>query len=148
MCSLRLGLVFAVTTVRCVGQIGAPSAIRGGAGGAGDGELAPPDCDAGDVSTEASVVRLLNRREYASTVRDLLGVDGGAVVARFPGDPILGFDNGAANVVASSALVEEHLAVAEALAAASDLDLLAPCPAGRDPRDCARDFIQGFGRRV
>jgi hypothetical protein len=88
---------------------------------------------------------MLNRREYRNTVVDLLGTTVPELDS-FPAESIVGFDNYAESLVASSALVDKQLAAAEALAAKADVGTLAPCSG--DESTCADTFITSFGRRA
>lgn len=93
-------------------------------------------------------VRRLTRAEYASTVRDLTGVDDVGVV--FTADSVVnGYDNDADALTASPLLVEQWLEAAERVADAlvSRPDGPASCPSGQH-ETCARDFIEAFGARA
>ena len=119
----------------------------GGDDGSGDGG---PEAQCG---TAPSVVRMLNRREYRNTLRDLLGLDQGeadALAEAIPADARVGFDNNAQSLVASAIHVEQHLAIAETVAETVDLDGLLQCD-GDDPGDeqiCAEAFVDEFGERA
>lgn len=142
---LLLGMLFGASG--CVGEILEPGEREGhgASGGSGPGQGTEAlECDGVAPDTEPNVVRMLNRREYENTVRDLLGVTIPAIDG-FPAEPIVGFDNHAASLVASSALVDKQLEAAEALAQAYTLP---PCPNGSDESGCADQFIQSFGRRA
>ena len=92
-------------------------------------------------------LRRLTNEEYNNTVRDLLGDTSRPADAFPPDETVFGFEN---NTVApvTQLLVERYMSAAEALAAASRLDKLAPCPAGAPQEGCARAFIDAFGRRA
>ncbi len=142
-----LGLALLVSATACVGQITDPDEQGGSSTGPGKGRTRDGlVCVEGAIEAECGLVRMLNRREYRNTVRDLLGVTP-AELDGFPSDPIVGFDNHAASLVASPAFVDKQLEAAEALAAQADLAALAPCPSG-DEAACADEFIASFGRRA
>jgi len=125
----------------CIGRIG-DDAPGGALPSPGPGLAA--ECSSAAPDTEPVMVRMLNRREYQNTIRDLLAVPTD-IVADFPPDPIVAFDNQAESLVASSLLVEKHLDAAETFAAAADLGSLGLCAA---PESCIDDFIAAFGRRA
>jgi hypothetical protein len=109
----------------------------------------PLDCN--DVVPGAAEARLLTRLQYDNTVRDLLG-DASAPAQGFPAEnTLLGFGNNADAHRASLLLAEEHLAAAEALAAASvarGVDGLLPCDAGDRSEACVSRFVTEFGYRA
>ena len=96
-------------------------------------------------------MRRLTRLEYNNTVRDLLG-DTTAPADRFPPDEVSnGFNNNGAVLSVSPLLAEKYQEAAEALAATAvkNLAALVPCDPARAGEDaCARQFVEGFGRRV
>lgn len=111
---------------------------------------APIDCTAG-VAPGAAEARLLTRRQYDNTIRDLLG-DVSAVALTFPAEnTLLGFGNNADAHRASLLLVERHVAAGEELAAAAvarGLDSLLPCEASDRSEACVERFITEFGYRA
>ncbi|HRI66551.1 MAG TPA: DUF1592 domain-containing protein [Polyangium sp.] len=100
------------------------------------------------VAVPAPLRRLTNE-EYNNTIRDLLGDTSRPADAFPPDEAIGGFEN---NTIApiTQDLVERYLETAEALAARAitHIDTLAPCPTNSKPLDCARGFIDAFGRRA
>jgi hypothetical protein len=94
------------------------------------------------------MLRLLTRRELASTVRDLLNVDV-PEVDKLPVEPrVRGFDNNASASVVTSRHVDEYVALAESLSAqglSSQRAALACDPA---TLGCAAEFVQSFGLRA
>lgn len=133
MC-LGLTLAFAAGG-GCVGHIGDDPSM---------GEEPGLSTQCAGAEPEPTIVRMLNRREYGNTVRDLLGVPSD-ITGQFPADPIVGFDNRAESLVASSLLVEKHFDAAETLAFDADVAPLLPCAA---PDSCLDEFIDSFGRRA
>jgi hypothetical protein len=116
--------------------------------------VAPPGntaLDCASVVPGAAEARLLTRLQYDNTVRDLLG-DTSAPAQGFPAEnTLLGFSNNADAHRASLLLTEEHLAAAEALAAASvarGIDALLPCEAGDRSEACVSRFVSEFGYRA
>jgi uncharacterized protein DUF1592/uncharacterized protein DUF1588/uncharacterized protein DUF1595/uncharacterized protein DUF1587/uncharacterized protein DUF1585 len=125
------------------------SASEGGSESSESGGPVDGDCD--DVEAAAAVIRPLNRREYANTIRDLFALDDATVadlVADFPPDAIVGFDNHAESLVASDLLVEAQLYAAESIAATIDLASLLPCDPAADEDACATATIDAFGLRA
>ncbi|QDU20281.1 DUF1592 domain-containing protein [Urbifossiella limnaea] len=113
-----------------------------------------------------SVVRRLNRYEYNRTVRDLLGVDLDAAGAVGITDDVAGeaFDNLAAALTVTDALVEKHFAAADLIVDAlyatapkkgakagkgpTPFERVFPDTAGLRPRDAARRVIEPLARRA
>ncbi len=118
----------------------------------GDDDDAPPvitpgvHCD--DERPAARQLRLLTRREYQNTVRDLLGVEVDA--ASIPVEPRpQGFDNTAAAMVITSRHMDSYVAVAEDAverAVTTRRATLVPC----DPAApaCARQVVETLGSRA
>ena len=125
-----------------------------GNGSPGEGERRvrpagePAVCTAKELPP-APPVRRLTRREYNNTVRDLLG-DGSAPARDFGLDGTLGWFENNAGAPVNTLSATQYSEAAESLArlaVSSRLTALAPCaPAGDD--DCARSFIQSFGKRA
>lgn len=111
-----------------------------------------PSDPAGGCLEEAPgqrIVRLLTRREYQNTVRDLLGVTP-PDTASIPVEPrVLGFDNNAAASVVTSRHADAYVDLAEQLAAsavATQRGSLLPCNSGQD--GCAEQFVRSLGQRA
>jgi len=99
----------------------------------------------------AAPIRRMTHFEYNATVRDLLGDDTQPAASFGVEEEALGFNNNAANLVTSSALVEKYMLAAEAIAARATvaIDTLVPCDAVTLGADvCAAQFIQDFGQRA
>jgi hypothetical protein len=112
----------------------------------GPGSMTTPSAPA---EPGASPLRRLTRREYANTVRDLLGVE--AVGGRLSVDQDnAGFAIGGPVSTATDASRLLDSAGELAVAAASKISALIPCPnvAANGEEACAKDFIQQFGRRA
>ncbi|HYJ08228.1 MAG TPA: DUF1592 domain-containing protein [Polyangiaceae bacterium] len=138
------------------------SSVDGGAanatpGGASEGDpLAPAEpIDCTGEEAPPAPLRRLTQREYENTVFDLLGVV--VPIGDFPADPVGGgFDNNAAALGVSPLHAEKYLEAAEALAQEalqSQWSALVPCTEAdavdQDvASECARDFVQSFGRRA
>lgn len=74
-------------------------------------------CSTADAQVPFRVLTRLNRAEYDNTVRDLLGDESRAALALLPADAGEGaFDNNAAALSISPALVETYVALADELA--------------------------------
>jgi hypothetical protein len=118
-------------------------------GGDGDG---PPEiidgvpCD--DERPVARQLRLLTRREYQNTIRDLLGVD--VDTSTIPVEPRpQGFDNTAAAMVITSRHLDAFIALAEdsvERALTTRRAELVPCDAAA--ADCPRRFVESIGARA
>ena len=136
--------------------LGAQAEDTAGAGDStdagGDDEGGSDDDAPADVCETASVgvtpLSRLTKAEYDHTIIDLLGIDADAESA-LPPDGLSGlFANNGATAVSSYA-VEVYRDLAESLAAQSDLDALVPCdPVVIGESECAREFVEQFGRRA
>lgn len=128
----------------CVGELGdAP-------GSSTDPPLQPLVCGV-DAHPGPAPIRRMTRFEYDNTVRDLLG-DTTHPAADFGAEEeALGFNNNAANLVTSSALVEKYMVAAEGIAARAteSMSTVVPCdPAAIGEDACAQQFIASFGKRA
>jgi hypothetical protein len=98
-----------------------------------------------------STVRRLTHREFANSVRDLVG-DTAAVTQGFPPEEeALGFTNNADAQQVSQVLVEKYLVSSEGIArrATRVMSGLLRCdPVTTGEEACARQFIETFGRRT
>lgn len=110
------------------------------------------------ATTEAKfpfrVMTRLNRAEYDNTVRDLLGDQSHAALAQLPADAGEGaFDNNAAALTISPALVETYVALADEVAtvamapASQGRSLVLVCDPGGDAA-CIDDVIINLGTRA
>jgi hypothetical protein len=126
---------------------GAGAVVPGGSG-RGGGSLPPPPANS---APGVSQLRRLTVLEYRNTVRDLLGVTDAPAVD-FAGDQEArnsGYTSGAAITTASDA--RKVLEGTDRLATLAMPKLAGQVPCMADPaaaEPCARQFIQGFGRRV
>ena len=122
-----------------------------GAGGSTTGGSPGTEEACPTIEVPRTALRRLTRFEYASTVRDLLGVDP-ALASELPADEVTnGFDNNAAVLTVSSLHAEKYVLVSEALARAAvqNLAALTACDAAAQGEDaCALDFARRFGRRA
>jgi hypothetical protein len=101
-----------------------------------------------DLQPAPRSLRLLTRREYANTVRDLLSYTG-TLTQDFPVEPqVRGYDNNAKVSIVTSRHVDEYLSAAEQLAQFAISQRKAPgqCTAGTALDACAKSFIPAFGR--
>lgn len=103
-------------------------------------------CD-GEIPV-ARQLRLLTRREYANTVRDLLGVE--VDTANIPVEPRpQGFDNTASAMVVTSRHLDAFVALAEDAverAVTTRRAELVPCDVAA--ADCPRRFVESIGLRA
>jgi hypothetical protein len=141
----RVASALGLTTVLatgCVGEIGSRPA--------GEGEQ-PIHCTDGAAHPGPSPIRRLTRADYDNTVRDLLG-DTTRPATAFPlEEEQYGFNNNANVLTVSLLLAEQYEQAAEDLStvAVQDLTTLLPCdPATAGEDDCARSFIETFGKRA
>jgi hypothetical protein len=109
------------------------------------------DCEASAVDPGASPLRLLSRRQYMNTVRDLVGEVEGLEEALGPASEASAF--GLVQPDVTQVELESFQAAADLLAAAvvSDPETLAavaPCETPEAPVDCARAMIEDFGARA
>ncbi|AUX26351.1 hypothetical protein SOCEGT47_069120 [Sorangium cellulosum] len=95
----------------------------------------------------------LTHAQYDNTIRDLFGKDMKASAA-FLADPAFdGFDNNAKALTVSDRLARDYRRAAETIAegVVADrgvLDRILPCAPEGDGEACARQLIQGLGKRV
>lgn len=114
--------------------------------------LPPPPISCDESTLRAAQLRLLTRREYADTVRDLLGLEATGALVDFPVEiRVRGYDNNASVADVTSRHIDEYLAEAEDLAvravATKKVELVS-CDPTTDAVGCARTFLQQFGRRA
>ncbi len=164
--SLSMLLVCAAGAGGCSGEIvGGPGGPGAGAGGGGGGSggapgaSVPPPPAGDDRVFFASAVRRLTKGELRGTLSELLGLDLGAELSKFPEDfseagDVFAFDNNYAHQEPSASLVEAarnlaDVAGARVLSDAALRGRLVSCtPSGPGDADCLRSFVSGFGRRV
>ncbi|WP_437984193.1 DUF1592 domain-containing protein [Sorangium sp. So ce117] len=131
------------------GTSGSSSSGGSGSGSAGPGE--PLKCDASTIDPGPSPMRLLSREQYLNTVRDLAGDVPGLDAALGPAIEASAF--GLLQPDVTQVELEHFQAAADVIAAAiagnpAALDRIAPCEAGADPSECARQLVVGFGARA
>jgi hypothetical protein len=163
---LRIGLL-GCTLASCTGAI--ELTVGPGAGdndgnsvGDGDGEGPLGEAPAG-IGTDIfalceegaaeqpgpRLLRLMTRREYRNTVRDLLFVEAPDTSSLPVESRVRGFDDNAAAAVVTGRHIDEYLKLGEALAAdavQNHKGQLVPCDAGES--GCARTFVERFGLRA
>ncbi len=151
----------------CTGQIGDATGRPGGGGGGSNDptQPAPPGASvpAPPPGTDrvffGSAIRRLSKGELRNTLSDLLGVDLGSELAKFPEDyseagDVFAFDNRYAYQQPSAALIEAarnlgEVAATRVLADASLRSRLEVCtPTGAGDETCLRSFVTRFGRRA
>jgi len=118
-------------------------------GGDDDGPpVITPGVPCDDERPVARQLRLLTRREYQNTVRDLLGVDVDA--APLPVEPrVLGFDNNAAAMVVTSRHMDAYIGLAEdAVERAVTTQRARILPCDPSAAGCARQFVEAIGLKV
>lgn len=123
---------------------------RGPGGSGGATPLAGDPRDPGPTH-----LRRLTNREYAATVRDVLGVDVSAIVATFPRDPRSGgFDNAALPQSVTAAHVERYAAAAEHVArevtstAERRVATFGCDPATIEREPCLASIVEDAGRKI
>jgi hypothetical protein len=121
--------------------------MTGASGGGGTGMVGPPP-PVGACPVPRALTRRLTRDEYNATIADLIGVKSKPADS-FPHDEVRdGFNNNAAGQGVSPLLADGYLRTAERLAGEADLSKLSPCPVAAGNDDCARRFVEGFGKRA
>jgi hypothetical protein len=140
-----LGAMIAATG--CLGRI-TDSATDDDGGDQRPPPVVTPGVHCDDERPAPRQVRLLTRREYASTVRDLLGVE--VDTASLPVEPrIRGFDNNAAAMVVTPRHMDAFLALAEdaaGRAVRTQRARLVPCEG--TGADCAQRVVRELGSRA
>lgn len=115
-------------------------------------ESAAPSCEG--IVPGKSPIRRMTRFEYDNTIRDLLGDDSHPAANFVPEEEALGFDNQAAALGVTQILAEQYMVASEkiALKAVQKMESLLPCqpsqPVAGEERNCAKSFIETFGRRA
>ncbi len=121
-----------------------------GAGSGGSAGVGGASTTAVDSAIAQAVVRRLTRREYNSTLHELLADTSQPANAFLPDDPSLGFDNTVAAQTVSPVLAEQYLNAAEQVARVAAPALLAQLPCAASSRDtaCVESFVRNFGQRA
>ena len=116
--------------------------------GSSDTGEPPPACD---PNVGFTPLRRLTRSQYKHAIRDLLGI-AAPQVEGFPPDEKVGPFDANALAPAAELTIDKYKAAAEELAAtavADKLDVVLPCdPVADGEGQCAKDFIQAFGRKA
>jgi hypothetical protein len=130
------------------GAAGSSASVPGVTLPASDLSAVAASCDPNaGASAEFAPLARLTRREYARTIKDLLGVD--FPVANLQPDGIVGLFFANVSTPVSEAQVDEYRLAAEQIAEAATMD--AAALTGCDPNTgeaCARSFLASFGRRA
>ncbi|HWZ92069.1 MAG TPA: DUF1592 domain-containing protein [Polyangiaceae bacterium] len=127
------------------------STSAGSSSGVVDTATTLADCAGKAPNPGRSPLRRLNRAEYKSTIRDLLGVDTAAADTFPPDNAGLGFTNNADVLSVTDLLAEAYMTGAEtfAQAAMAKMPTLLPCdPTTMGEDACAQQFISQFGLRA
>lgn len=160
-----LAVLFAFGVGGCQGTVDGPpgstdmsraGAPAGGNGGGGPAPALPATevasvaatCDpAAPASAEFAPLARLTRREYARTVKDLLGFD--FPTANLQPDGIVGLFFANVSTPVSEAQVDQYRVAAEQIAEAATQDVAALTGCAPEAGEaCARSFIESFGRRA
>src|SRR4051812_34294459 len=164
-CFATLAVACAAALVGCQGEVAghdgaggsADLARAGAAGAAGASTTDPgPSLPASDLagvaascaptagaSAEFAPLARLTRREYARSVKDLLGVD--FAIANLQPDGIVGLFFANVSTPVSEAQVDEYRLAAEQIAEAATMDAAALTGCAPETGEvCARAFIEGF----
>ncbi len=153
-------VVMALSLSACEGNLGgpggpgsAPSMLPANGGGAGTGAQRTASCAEAPGVVAPMYLRRLTNREYASTLRELLGTE--PAVTSLPTDITLyGFDNNAESISLSTAHLEAYRTLAESAAAeliaseAKRTALVGCDPGGVDARACLTAFVRRLGLRA
>jgi hypothetical protein len=106
-------------------------------------------CSDGQEQPGPRLLRLLTRREYSNTVRDLLFLDPPDVSSLPLEARVRGFDNNARSQAVTSRHVDAYVALASKLAqdaVQNHKGQLLPCD--QNQSSCARTFVERFGLRA
>jgi hypothetical protein len=140
---MRSGLVLLLASVAgfgaaCVGEIGNGGHGPGYEVTCADGPMAGP-----------APIRRMTRFEYDRTVLELLGDDTNPASGFGAEEEGLGFNNNAAELITSQALVEQYMLAAEdvSLRATEPINKNLPCDPSQEDA-CADQFIDTFGKRA
>jgi len=152
-----LSLMTLSFTVACTGLADLPLGPDSNKGdesdsdGAGTGDLGGtgglPLCE-GDEQPGPRLLRLLTRREYQNTVRDLLGVPAPDVSSLPVEARVKGFDNNASSAAVTSRHIDEYLRLGELLAAEAVRDHKGNLVTCAPSVTCAEEFVKAFGLRA
>jgi hypothetical protein len=129
----------------CTGEIGDGGPVVDLPGSEPNG----PSCTEGP-SPGPSPIRRMTRFEYDRTVLDLLGDDTNPASGFGAEEEALGFNNNAAELITSHALVEQYMLAAEGVSArATDpIEKNLPCDPADGEDACAAEFIETFGKKA
>jgi Protein of unknown function (DUF1592)/Protein of unknown function (DUF1588)/Protein of unknown function (DUF1595)/Protein of unknown function (DUF1585)/Protein of unknown function (DUF1587) len=160
--SIGAALLFGcgLLTMACTGTIESlesTGANRGGTGpGAGGGQSGSrnllPDNTGGSASAckppqEGARLRRLTQVQYRNTIADLVGITGRGADFENDSQSSGGFFANSQSP-ATRLSIDAYADSAVAIAAASDLTKLVSCPLATGTEDCARKFIESFGRKA
>ena len=143
--------VLGLFVLSCTGQVSGGS--DGPGAGAGGRTGSGPSSKPGECTPEYVGLRRLNRREYANTVRDLLGANISDLAA-LPVDSLVGgFDTNAVGLPMTPQLYEQYLNVTELVveqAFSERASAIVGCtPSTRSFDDaCVSGFITSFAKRA
>jgi hypothetical protein len=151
---LLLALLVLVCAVSCSDASGTAPASTGGAGTQLPAGAAGMPTEAQAVPPGRSVLRRLNRSEYNSTLRDLLGTSE-QPAANLPAEDLsFGFDNIGAALNVSALHVETYASAADQLIEKALLpgaplrEQILTCDVNSAGTDCTRQILRSFGRRA
>ncbi|WP_437279567.1 DUF1592 domain-containing protein [Sorangium sp. So ce375] len=156
-------LAVALALSACIGNLGSEdgsppadgtSGSSSSSGSSGSGSMGPVEtlrCDADDIDPGPSPMRLLSREQYLNTVRDLVGDVPGLDAALGPASEASAF--GLLQPDVTQVELEHFQTAADVIAAAivgnpTALEEIAPCEAGAEARECARQLVVRFGARA
>lgn len=145
---IHVALLTSAAAIGCSGLITEPGAGDGPNGSSGPGGASSASSDL----TAISGLRRLTVKEYADTIRQLVGDDAASSEQLLPTDPRLPFDNDYENQEPSKALIQgtELLAddiVGRLLDDSARLASVVDCtPAGPEDTACFEHFVRRFGR--
>jgi len=142
---LRLA-VAAALSVGCQGVIGDAHETGDRAGPTPRGGEVPGDDGPIALDVATTPLQRLTRRQYVSTVRDLLGVELDPEL--LPGDERVGAFHANVEAPVDLVAVERYLRAAETAAASADIAALLPCDPASGDAGCASRFIADFVYRA
>ncbi|MDZ4694986.1 MAG: DUF1592 domain-containing protein [Deltaproteobacteria bacterium] len=150
----------AMLAMACTGTIESLESARANKGGSGSGPGgsqggginntgdnsggAPSECN---PPHEGARLRRLTQNQYRNTISDLVGITGRGADFENDSQSSGGFFANSQSP-ATRLSIDAYADAAIAIAAAADLTKLVSCPLATGTEDCARKFIETFGRKA
>lgn len=149
-------LAVTLYSTACTGLVDQPAG-PGSTAGENDENTANPDgvtgssalplCE-GEEQPGPRILRLLTRREYRNTVKDLLGVTAPDVSSLPVEARVKGFDNNANAAAVTSRHIDEYVRLGELLAEEAVRDHKGTLVSCTPSDSCAKQFVTSFGEKA